>query len=182
MLDFSKNYFELFGLESGFQLDEAMLARRYRELQRVIHPDRYANATEQERRLSIQGASLINQAFETLKDPLARAEYLLTLQGMALHAPQETTQDMDFLMQQMELREELAEIRQQPDPYAAVSDLSNRIDDKLQELVEQLATRFESATPEQLEEAREILRKLRFLRKLHSETEAMVAALEDELT
>ncbi len=72
MLDFSKNYFELFGLPVGFIVDTDALAENYRELQRVIHPDRYANASEQERRLSVQGASRINEAFETLKDPIGR--------------------------------------------------------------------------------------------------------------
>jgi molecular chaperone HscB len=182
MLDFSKNYFELFGLPVDFIVDGQALAERYRELQRVIHPDRYANASEQERRLSIQGASLVNEAYETLKDPIARAGYLLTLHGVEMDALQETTQDMAFLMEQMELREELAEFRSQADPYAAVLDLSGRINKQIKTLVGQMALQFESATPSQLEAAREILRKMRFLQKLRRETEAVEAELEDELT
>ena len=182
MLDFSKNYFELFGLPVDFIVDGQALAERYRELQRVIHPDRYANASEQERRLSIQGASLVNEAYETLKDPIARAGYLLTLHGVEMDALQETTQDMAFLMEQMELREELAEVRSQADPYAAVLDLSGRINKQIKTLVGQMALQFESATPSQLEAAREILRKMRFLQKLRRETEAVEAELEDELT
>ena len=54
MLDFSKNYFALFELPEHYDLDTADLAERYRELQRVVHPDRYANASEQERRLAVQ--------------------------------------------------------------------------------------------------------------------------------
>ena len=182
MLDFSKNYFELFGLPVGFIVDGDALAERYRELQRVIHPDRYAKASEQERRLSLQGASLVNEAYETLKDPIARGGYLLGLYGIEMDALQETTQDMAFLMEQMELREELAEIRSQTDPYAAVLDLSGRIGKQIQTLVGQMALQFESATPAQLEAAREILRKMRFLQKLRREVEAVEAELEDELT
>jgi molecular chaperone HscB len=182
MLDFSKNYFELFGLPVGFIVDGDALAARYRELQRVIHPDRYANASEQERRLSIQGASLVNEAYETLKDPIARGGYLLTLHGIEMDAQQETTQDMAFLMEQMELREELAEIRSQSDPYAAILALSARINKQIKTLIGQMALQFESATPAQLAEVREILRKMRFLQKLRREVETVEAELEDELT
>ena len=182
MLDFSKNYFELFGLPVGFIVDNDSLAEHYRELQRVIHPDRYANASEQERRLSIQGAARINEAFQTLKDPIARAGYLLSLHGIDIDAQHETTQDMAFLMEQMELREELARIRDHSDPYQVVQDLSARINKQIKTLVGQMAVQFESATQDQLEQAREILRKMRFLQKLRLEIESVEAELEDELT
>ncbi|MES9845310.1 MAG: Fe-S protein assembly co-chaperone HscB, partial [Candidatus Sedimenticola sp. 6PFRAG5] len=86
MLDFSKNYFELFGLPAGYIIDAEQLSGRYRELQRVVHPDRYANASDQERRLSMQGATRINEAFDTLKDPIQRARYLLSLNGIDVDA------------------------------------------------------------------------------------------------
>ncbi|MBL3528460.1 MAG: co-chaperone HscB [gamma proteobacterium endosymbiont of Lamellibrachia anaximandri] len=181
MLDFSKNYFELFGLPVGFIVDADSLSDRYRDLQRVIHPDRYANASEQERLLSLQGASRINEAFETLKDPIARATYLLTMHGIEMDAQKETTSDMAFLMQQMELREELEGVRNQEDPYEAVLDLRGRINKQIKTLVGQMAVQFESATPDQLEDAREILRKMRFLQKLRTEVESVAADLEDEL-
>jgi len=182
MLDFSKNYFELFGLPVGFSLDADVLAQRYRELQRIVHPDRFANASEQERRLSIQGASLVNEAYQTLKDPISRAGYLLSLEGIDLDAQLETTQDMAFLMEQMELREELAEIRSRPDPYAAVLELSERINRQIKALIDEMALQFDSVTPAKLEAARELLGKMRFLQKLHRETETVEAELEDELT
>ncbi|MGD8912183.1 MAG: co-chaperone HscB [Candidatus Thiodiazotropha sp.] len=181
MLDFSKNYFDLFGLPISYIVDSNSLSERYRELQRVIHPDRFANATEQERRLSVQSAARINEAFETLKDPIARASYLLQLHGIEMDSLNESTQDMAFLMQQMELREELEEVRGQPDPYQAISDLRGRIMKQINSLVAQLAVYFETPTDEQLQAAREILRKMRFLQKLHTEVERVEADLEDEL-
>lgn len=181
MLDFSKNYFELFGMPVGFIVDSDSLAERYREIQRVIHPDRFANASEQERRLSMQGASRINEAFETLKDPIARGSYLLTLHGIEMDAQKETTQDVVFLMEQMELREELAGIRDQADPYQAIIDLGARISKQIKTLVGQMALQFETPTTDQLEEAREILRKMRFLQKIRTEVESTEAELEEEL-
>ncbi|MCU7881739.1 MAG: Fe-S protein assembly co-chaperone HscB [Candidatus Thiodiazotropha sp. (ex Lucinoma aequizonata)] len=181
MLDFSKNHFDLFGLPIGYIVDGNSLSERYRDLQRLVHPDRYAHATDQERRLSVQGASLINEAFETLKDPIARASYLLTLHGIKMDAQNESTQDMRFLMQQMELREELEEIPSQNDSYQAIIDLRSRINKQITSLVAQMAVQFETPTEEQLRAAREILRKMRFLQKLHVEAESVEAALEDEL-
>jgi len=181
MLDVSKNYFELFGLPVGYILDSHALTERYRELQRVVHPDRYANASDQERRLSVQRASLINEAYETLKDPVARASYLLTLFGVEMDAQNESTRDTAFLMQQMELREELEAARGGADPYAAVLDISGRVNRQITHLVAQMAVHFETPAAEQLEAAREILRKMRFLQKLRSEAETLSAELEDEL-
>ncbi|MCG8016234.1 MAG: co-chaperone HscB [Candidatus Thiodiazotropha sp. 'RUGA'] len=181
MLDFSKNYFDLFGLPVGYIVDASSLADRYRDLQRVVHPDRYANGTEQERRLSVQGASLINEAFETLKDPVARAAYLLSLHGVEMDVQNESTQDMAFLMQQMELREELESLREQAGPYETLLDLSGRINKQITDLVAQIAMQFETPNDEQLQEAREILRKMRFLQKLRAETERVEAELEDRL-
>lgn len=181
MLDFSKNYFELFGLPVSYIVDANALSDRYRDLQRIVHPDRFANATDQERRISVQGAALINEALETLKDPIARGSYLLTLHGVEMDAQNESTQDMGFLMQQMELREQLEEVRRQDDPYEAVLDISNRVNKQITSLVGQMAVQFETPTDDQLAAAREILRKMRFLQKLRSEAETVEAELEDEL-
>jgi molecular chaperone HscB len=181
MLNFSKNYFELFGLPIGYVVEASALSERYRELQRIVHPDRFANATDQERRLSIQGAALINEAYETLKDPVARGSYLLGLHGVEMDTLNESTHDMQFLMQQMDLREELEGVRRQADPYEAVLDISSRVNKQITSLVAQMAVQFETPTSDQLEAAREILRKMRFLQKLHSEAESVAADLEDEM-
>ena len=77
--DLSKDYFELFGLPVAFDIDSNDLAVRYRQLQRQFHPDRFASAPAAERRLSVQMTAQINAAFQTLKDPVARARYLLGL-------------------------------------------------------------------------------------------------------
>lgn len=181
MLDFSKNYFELFGLPAGFVIDTSDLAERYRDLQRVVHPDRFAAASEQERRLSMQGSILINEAFQTLKAPMLRARYLLSLHGIVMGEGKESTQDMEFLMEQMELREELAEAKDQADPFAALSSILNGIDQRIRALVDRLTAQFESAAPEHLEEARETVLKMQFLQKLHQDAEALEAELEDAL-
>jgi molecular chaperone HscB len=181
MLEFSKNYFELFGLPVGYIVDTDQLAERYRELQRLFHPDRFASASEQERRLSMQRATRINEAFETLKDPILRARYLLSLNGVEMDAQRESTQDAAFLMEQLELREALEAARQSEDPYGTIADLTLGINRRITDLVGQMAVQFEASTPDQLEAAREILRKMQFLQKLRFDAEALEAELDEAI-
>jgi molecular chaperone HscB len=179
MIDFSKNYFELFGMPVGFRVDKAALAERYRELQKVVHPDRFASGDEQEQRLSLQQTTQVNAAYEALKDPVKRAIYLLKLNGIDMELDKETTHDTAFLMEQLEMREQLAEARHQPDPMAVLDELMGRIDGMIKALVAQLAMQFETATPEQLEAARESVRKMQFLNKFHAEAQALEEELEE---
>ncbi|MEJ1297381.1 MAG: Fe-S protein assembly co-chaperone HscB [Candidatus Sedimenticola sp. (ex Thyasira tokunagai)] len=181
MLDFSKNYFELFGLPVVYLVDSEQLVERYRELQQVVHPDRFANASDHERMLSMQGASLVNEAFETLKDPLRRAHYLLVLNGIDMDVQQESTKDVSFLMEQLELREQLEASRQSDDPYEVIGEIVDGVSRKINALVGQMAVQFEAATPEQLELAREILRKMQFLQKLRLDAESLESELDEAL-
>ena len=181
MLDFKKNYFELFGLPVSYVVDMDRLTTRYRELQRVMHPDRYASASDYERRLSIQGATQVNQAHETLKDPIQRARYMLSLSGMDMSADNETTKDAVFLMEQLELREVLEEARGAPDPYAAISEFMEGINKRITSMVGQMAVQFETGAPEQLEAAKETLRKMQFLRKLRDDAESIETELDEAL-
>ncbi len=181
MLDFSESYFKLFGLSVGYTIDMDELADRYRDLQRVVHPDHFVNAPDLERRLSMQGATHINEAYETLKDPMLRARYLLLLNGIDMDAQQETTGDVAFLMEQLELREELAEVREQVDPYAAIAWIMAGINKRINTLIGQMTVQFETATREQLEEAREILCKMQFMQKLRHDAESIETELDEAL-
>ncbi len=181
MLDFSKNYFELFGLPVNYVIDRKELSERYRDLQRAVHPDKFAAGSDQERRLSMQGSTMINEAFQTLKDPMLRAKYLLALHGSEMSAGSQSTQDMEFLMEQMELREELADAKGKLDPFATVSNILSDIDERIKVLVDKLTIQFDSATPEHLEQAHDIVLKMQFLQKLRQDAESLEAELEDAL-
>ncbi len=171
-----KNHFELFGLQPAFELDLENIAERYRDLQRAVHPDKFANASDQERLLSVQQAAQINEAYQTLKSPLARARYLLELKGITLN-DNDTTMDPLFLMEQMELRESLAKVRGESDPFGALMSLRDTIEAKEKAFIDALAGAFASAEASQLEGARDTVRKLQFMEKLLSELEE----LEEEL-
>lgn len=179
MFDFSKNYFELFGMPVGFVLDVAELAVRYRELQKVVHPDRFAASGEHSQRLSLQSATLVNEAYDTLKDPLKRAVYLLQLKGVDIDPQQQTLNDPAFLIEQMELREAIAEVRSASDPRARLDQLLRDIGGMIKAQIAQLAVQLEASTPEQTAVAVQTVQKMRFLNKLHAEAEAIEADLEE---
>lgn len=177
-LDFSKSYFELFGLPESFEIDTAQLAERYRTLQATLHPDRFASASDQERRLSVQGASWINEAYETLKVPLSRARYLLTLKGVDFNADKDTASDPAFLMQQIELREQLEEVDTQPDPFSALDQISRAIRERNLELQEQFAGAYAA---DELETARQAVLKMQFFNRLFDELRRKEEKLEETL-
>ena len=106
-----QNHFDLFHLPQQFAVDMAALDAAYREVQAQVHPDRFVNATDAEKRVAMQWATRANEAYQTLKNPQKRAQYLCELNGADLKVESNTAMPMDFLMQQMEWREELEEAR-----------------------------------------------------------------------
>ncbi|MDO8704519.1 MAG: co-chaperone HscB [Sulfuricaulis sp.] len=172
-----KNHFELFGLPVTFDIDTGDLAARYREVQRRVHPDKFANASDQDRRLSLQMTALINEAFQTLKDPVRRGRYLLSLRGIDLGDETDTAMDPAFLMEQMELREKLDEVRRVDNPQTHLAELANRIEQRLQDGIEQFRRALMEDTPETNKKARNAVREMQFLEKLRRE----IDNLEEEL-
>jgi molecular chaperone HscB len=106
-----QNHFELFHLPQRFTIDGGALDAAFREVQSRVHPDKFVVATDAERRVAMQWATRANEAYQTLKNPQRRAQYLCELNGVDLQTESNTAMPMAFLMQQMEWREELAEAR-----------------------------------------------------------------------
>ena len=104
MRDFNQDHFALFGLTPAFAVDVAALEQAYRDLQTEFHPDRFAHAGEAEQRRAVQWSTRINEAYQTLKSPFARARYLLELQGIHAMDAANTAMPAGFLVQQMEWR------------------------------------------------------------------------------
>ena len=113
-----QNHFELFHLPARFAIDPAQLDAAYRDVQGQVHPDRFVNAGDTEKRVAMQWATRANEAYQTLKHPQKRARYLVELNGVDLQTESNTAMPMDFLMQQMEWREALGEARAGKDEAA----------------------------------------------------------------
>jgi len=176
----TQNYFDIFSLPKRYTLDRAALDARYRDLQRSVHPDRFASASDQQRRISMQQATRINEAYQVLRDPLQRGRYLLELRGVTLDDRQGAHQAPAFLMQQMELRESLAEVRHRDDPLAELDRIGRDIADRFGELETQLAHALDG-DDQHGEQAAALVQKMQFFTRLRQEVQALEADLEDEL-
>ncbi len=163
------NYFELFDLPVAYQIDLKDLAARYRRLQQEVHPDKFAHASDQEKRLAMQQAAHVNSAYQHLKVPLARGLYLLELSGHALDekGTGNAMMDPDFLFAQMALRERLENIPQGDDPIEQLEGFMT----ELEQAKADFYGEFKAALDKQhWESAQEIARKLQFYDKLHEES------------
>lgn len=175
---FSKNYFEIFNLPVQFAIDLNKLSVQYRDVQKKVHPDKFVSAGEQQSRQAVQITALVNQAYDVLKSPVSRAQYLLKLAGLDIDHEQDTTMDPMFLMQQMELREEIEAVRSKDDPLAAVDALVKQIKSDLNAVMEQFDTAYQAGD---YDKAHEWTRKMQFLNKNTQELDDIAVAIEDEL-
>ena len=168
-------HFALFELQPGFNLDLDQLAVRYRELARGVHPDRFADASEREQRLALEQSASLNEAYQTLKSPAKRARYLLALKGGEL--PLEVTvHDPEFLMQQMQWREELEDLHDSAD-MAGIAAFKRRLKVDQEQLNDSFAACWDDAA--QCEQAERLMRRMQFLDKLTYEVRQLEERLDD---
>jgi molecular chaperone HscB len=163
----SSSHFELFGLPARYSLDKAMLETAYRDIQSRVHPDRFAHAGDAERRASLQWTTRVNEAFQTLKSPVRRAKHLLELQGVDVAFETNTQMPTDFLMQQLELREELDSSRKD---VPALDALRARLVSQKKLLESEIGETIDGK--KDYTGAAELVRKLMFLDKLDEEIDS----------
>lgn len=175
---FNQNYFEIFSQPVSTEPDVNLLKEKNRELQQQVHPDRFASSSDAEKRQAMQVTSLINEAFETLKNPVSRLQYMLTLKGVDMNGETDTAMDGVFLMEQMELREEIADVQSQSDPLEVLDEMTVELKSRSNKLISDFELVFEK---ENLVSGREIVRKLQFLNKAQKEINEISEKIEDEL-
>ena len=108
------DYFTFLGLSRKLGIDVQELDRRYRALSRQFHPDYFHNASQGERRVSLERSSYLNDAYRTLRDPVSRMHYLLTLEAGSRRGSADSPRNVPpaaLLEEVFALNEELGEIR-----------------------------------------------------------------------
>ncbi|MBM4379828.1 MAG: Fe-S protein assembly co-chaperone HscB [Deltaproteobacteria bacterium] len=170
-----KTYFDLFGLEPVHALDTRALDARYRELSLKLHPDRVTSGEPRARRHAVEQTAELNAAYKALKDPTARAFYLLKLQGVDLLTEQgghHAGPPLEFLEEVMELREALDGARQRKDLPAAQA-MGAKVDAARRAALEEAVRALESRDTQASAHA---LMRVRYFQRFLEE----VAALEEE--
>lgn len=168
-------HYALFDLKPAFRLDLEQLAVRYRELARGVHPDRFADAPAREQRQALEQSAALNEAYQTLKSAPRRARYLLAMAGHEV--PQEiTVRDPEFLMQQMQWREELEELHDNADVDGIVP-FKQRLKAAQASLEDDFAGCWDD--PAEREQAERLMRRMQFLDKLGQEVRQLEERLDD---
>jgi molecular chaperone HscB len=169
-----QNHFALFGLAPRFDIDSGALDAAYREVQGRVHPDRFVNAPDAEKRVAMQWATRANEAYQTLKHPQKRAQYLCELHGVDLQTESNTAMPMAFLMQQMEWREALGEARAAKDG-ATLDALDAQVRAERKALLARVGTELDAAD---FNAAAQGVRALMFLDKFGDEVQYAFEAIE----
>ncbi|XP_053954642.1 iron-sulfur cluster co-chaperone protein HscB [Anastrepha ludens] len=154
-VDMDVNYFDLLSFPRSFSLNEQELTRRFRQLQTLVHPDKFSNKTSREQNNSADWSALINRAYKTLSAPVERGQYILKLQGLQM--PQDNSAlDKEFLMEMMERNEEVEEANTSEE----LQRLNEGIVQELNESATELSSKFESNA---LNEVKSLLVKMKYL-------------------
>ncbi|MBB3101902.1 co-chaperone HscB [Azomonas macrocytogenes] len=169
------SYFDLFDLPPAFVIDLEKLAANYRERARSVHPDRFVDASEREQRQALERSANLNESYRTLKSPTQRARYLLALRGhdVPLEA---TVQDPEFLLQQMQWREDLEDL-QESGEHAGIASFKAQLKKARQELDDAFEQCWQDDS--RLAEAERLVRRMQFVDKLSQEVRQLEERLDD---
>lgn len=165
----------MFGLPIRFGIDIGQLDQAYRKVQAEVHPDRFSAGSGAEKRLSMQWATRANEAYQTLKKPVARARYLLALAGIDTQEETNTAMPPEFLAQQMTWRESVMEARSHRD-VAGLDLLITELRTLERALHLELAKSLDDVPDHG--HAAMLVRKLRFLEKLAEEIRVAQESME----
>ena len=175
MIDFSRNHFELFGLPARYRFDAAALDTAYRALQTQVHPDGAVGESDAQRRVALQSSARVNEAYQSLRDPVRRAQYLLGLHGIETVNAHDTALPIVFLEQQLERREAASDAQAAGDE-AMMTSLLAQVRSEARALEDQLALVLDGEHA--YAAARTRVRELTFLAKLAEDIDAMLGALD----
>jgi len=174
VLSIADNHFSQFHLPVEYDIDLPRLDSEFRQFQQLVHPDRHAAASDEQRLLAIKLSSHLNEAYQTLKSPLRRAAYLLRLQGVDVEQVEQSDLAPELLLEQMQLREQLAELPQDESAFAALEQMGDETSERLVGRQRDFAALLASGA---LAEARKLFHELQFLSKLQAEIEKAEDAL-----
>lgn len=163
------NYFSLFQLPMALPVDLTKLNGQYQQLQREYHPDNHATAADSEKTAALQKSATINTAYRTLKDPIAAAEYRLSLQGIDINSEHHTISEPLFLGEQFELRETLDEIEQAKD-WPTLDRFYREVSARKQQIYDDLLLLIEQG---EWQKAKTILYQLRYFARLIEQIELL---------
>ena len=165
------DYFALFQLKPQFKIDRQALESAYLTVQQKVHPDMHAQASDSDKRVSMQLSALANSAYRTLMNPIQRGLYMCSRNGVDPQLETNTAMPAQFLMQQMEWRETLDDVRDQP---TELDQLYKEVEQTRANLLKEVELAIDEANDFDL--AAKQLRALLFIDKFSAELEDAISA------
>ena len=165
------DYFALFQLKPQFKIDRQALESAYLTVQQKVHPDMHAQASDSDKRVSMQLSALANSAYRTLMNPIQRGLYMCGRNGVDPQLETNTAMPAQFLMQQMEWRETLDDVRDQP---SKLDELYKEVEQTRANLLKEVELAIDGANDFEL--AAKQLRALLFIDKFSAELEDAISA------
>jgi molecular chaperone HscB len=132
------DHFSLFGLPRKLWIEMSTLEKKFLELSWKLHPDKFVNASAQEQELSLKSSSELNDAYRALRDPVARVEYLLELEGMRKEGEHKQQAPPELLEEVFELNESLDELRDAKASGGDLTSLKSRLETEEKNFQEKL--------------------------------------------
>lgn len=165
------DYFALFQLKPQFKIDRQALESAYLTVQQKVHPDMHAQASDSDKRVSMQLSALANSAYRTLMNPIQRGLYMCARNGVDPQLETNTAMPAQFLMQQMKWRETLDDVRDQP---SELDQLYKEVEQTRANLLKEVELAIDEANDFEL--AAKQLRALLFIDKFSVELEDAISA------
>ena len=145
------DYFAVFGLPRKLRVEMSSLEQKFLQLSWKLHPDNFVNASDEERELSLQRSSELNDAYRVLRDPLARVEYLLEIEGQRKEGEKKQQAPPELLEEVFELNESLDELREARESGGNLSELKSELqsaESNFQEKLEEVDAQLQSVAKE----------------------------------
>ena len=189
----AKDYFSVFGLPRKLSVEMSPLEQKFLQLSWKLHPDNFVNASDEERELSLKRSSELNDAYRVLRDPLARVEYLLEIEGQRKEGEKKQQAPPELLEEVFELNESLDELRETRESGGNLAELKTELQsaesnfqEKLEEVDAQLhsvAKEWDTAVESNADEAarKKLFARMNDLLNRRSYIRNLVASVEKEL-
>ncbi|XP_014216876.1 iron-sulfur cluster co-chaperone protein HscB, mitochondrial [Copidosoma floridanum] len=155
------NYFDIIGVKKDFDIVTDEVQKKYRQLQNLLHPDKFGQKSDKEKEISENLSALVNKAYSILISPLDRGLYMLKLHNVSI--PEETTSlEPEFLMEIMENNEQVEEAAEDKEKALELLKKNREI---LDSLIKQISTSFRE---ENIDEAKKLLIKMKYYISIES--------------
>jgi molecular chaperone HscB len=162
----SSDAFELLGLPATFDLEPAVIEKAFFDRSKELHADRFATAPAAERVAALSRSRALNDAYQVIKKPVSRAEYLLSRAGISIGDNERL--EPEFLMRVLELREELAEAKAAKD-MAAIQRLHDAMVARRDQAMTEIAAAFAAGA---LDEVKRVVIVMRYIARYLEESDA----------